>query len=323
MRHDIIREQKAIWFLEEESTLHRRFSRLDTMYVDLASRDIPLQIMPIGGNSAARKDFGVSIEPHNPDLTRLIASALSERGSWYLTADIKRSVCNFVRQVAGRVLRYGKAVFEIVLLRNPETNELIGCDLFDINTRTLSFEGDNVYQQIPPKVAAERGVPTTIQLDPNRLAIFSQPSQFRRDLTAMIQALGHVGTSGLTRMYEASQYQSNLGYDIKEHIRAEHLAIAAATRSVGWDANQNFYELFTEYYILHRRLIFQEFLITLREAILERLNSVIGTIAVLFGTGARLEVTGLPTIADVSRAKNELATGSRTFGSVLDDFTLL
>ena len=55
MRHDIIREQKAIWFLEEESTLHSSCCVLVGPCMSILHCYIPLQIMPIGGNSAALK----------------------------------------------------------------------------------------------------------------------------------------------------------------------------------------------------------------------------------------------------------------------------
>ena len=326
MRDNFIREQRSVWFFPDEPEPRlvpgELFSRLDNIYVDVLPRDISLPMMPIGGKSQARKSFAIAITPQDKQLSRVIARALSEGHRSYRNTDITSAVCDFVQRVASRLARYEKAVFEIVLLRDPDTKELVGCDLFEINVRTLTWGNNRVFQRVPAKVAAERQVPTIIDLEIERLAVFSLPSEFQ-NLAKTKDALAHLGGGSLAQMYEASQKESNLGYDIKEHIRAEHLAIAAATRSMGWSANQNLYELFTEYYVLDRRLVFEEFIITLRESILETLNQVIGKIAERFGTVAKIDVTGLPTREDVNRAKNELASGSRTFGSVLDDFSLL
>jgi hypothetical protein len=326
MPGNFIREQKSVWFFLEESTTRggagSLYSRLDNIYADVLPRDIPLNIMPIGGTSAARRDFAVSITPADEQLIRLITTASSEDRGSYPSTNIKRAVCNFVHRTASRLLQRGKVVFEIVLLRDQQTKNLVGCDLFEINVRTLTIEKNRVFQRVPPQVAAERKVPTIIDLDIDRLAIFSMPSAFR-DLAETKQALAHLGGGSLAQMYDASRADNKLGYDIKEHIRAEHLAIAAATRSIGWSANQNLYKLFTEYYVLHRQLVFQGFVITLRESILQTLNEAVGRIAQHFGTTAELSVNGLPTLEDVNRAKNELINGGRTFVSVLDDFSLL
>jgi hypothetical protein len=326
MRNDFLRNQKSVWFFADDSEpglkSDRPFSGLDSIYADALARDIPLHVMPIGGTSQARKDFTITLEPSDEKLERVIANALAEQRGSYYGRDLTRAVCDFVARCASRLMRYGNAVFEIVFLLDRNTSELQGCHLFEINVRTISFERNRVLQRIPAKVAAERKVSMIIDLDESRLAIFSVPPAFQY-LTETKQALAQLGGGALARMYEASQNNNKLGYDAKEHIRAEHLAIAAATRSTGWSANQSLYELFTEYYVLHRRLVFEGFVIALRESILQTLNKAVGKIAEQFGTTAKLKVTGLPTLEDVNRAKEELASGGRTFGSVLDDFSLL
>jgi hypothetical protein len=327
MNREAVREQKSIWFFPEESLQQKSgdiYSRLDSVYLDVLPRDIPLSIMPIGGKSVARKNFAVSIVPADEQMTQTIAGALAENRRPYMPTDIKRSVCDFVPRIASRLLQREKVVFEIVSLRDPKTNELVGCDLFEINVQTLTFEKNQVFQRVPSQIAAERNVPTIIDLDIERLAVFSLPPEFR-DLAKIKQALGRLGGGSLTQMYEASRQDTNLGYDIKDHIRSEHLAIAAATRTTGWSANQTqtLYELFTEYYVLHRQLVFQRFIIGLREWILINVNEVVGRIANLWGKTASIEVSGLPILADVQRAQFELAQGARTFASVLDDFSLL
>ena len=124
-------------------------------------------------------------------------------------------------------------------------------------------------------------------------------------------------------MYSATRNQTDSFYDAKEHIRAEKLALAAATRTIGWTGGETLSEIFLEYYTLHRRLVFERFVISLREPILETLNEMLDRVGPRFGARSRLQISGLPTLKDVETAMIEFAAGERTFNSVLDDFTLL
>jgi len=323
---NLIRDQKSVWFFADQPEplldVDKPFRGLDSIYADVLPRDISLHVMPIGGQSEARKDFHVELEPADEELTSIIAQALADQDGSYHSRDLRRVVCDFVRRVAARLIRYEHAAFEIVLLRDRHSNELTACDLFEINVATLSRDADGIIQKVPPEVAVERKVPTIIHLDPDRLALFRLPPEFK-NLRETKEALSYLGGSALFQMYEAAQADDSLGYDAKNHIRAEHLATAAATRSIGWNDNTTYYGLFSEYYVVHRRLTFEGFVIRLREAILATLNEAVAKIAIECGKRAELKVPGLPTLADVNRAKAELAAGSRTFNSVLDDFSLL
>jgi hypothetical protein len=219
-------------------------------------------------------------------------------------------------------MRDGKAAFEIVLLRDRTSKEVVGFDFFGIDVRSLTFKREAVIQTVPNEWATQRKVPTKIELDHGKLVVFSLPTEFE-NLSETKDALSQMGGAALVRMYETAQADNKLGYDAKEHIRAEHLAIAAATRAMGWSANQNLYELFTEYYVLYRRLVFERSIISLRESILATLNDGLQRVAAEFKKTAKLGIHGLPTIDDVNRAMGEVSTGDRTFGSVLDDFSLL
>jgi hypothetical protein len=318
MRNNLISDQKSVWFFDPQA--ERQFdggdlyARLDSVYTDVLPRDISMHVMPIGGTSKARKEFAISILPKDEKLEGIIACAVAEQPDSYFGRGITAAVCEFVERVTSRLMYYGKAaVFEIVFLRDPKTNNLAGCDLFSRR---------EIIQRVPAKVAAERNLPTSIELDLDRLAIFSLPTEFQA-IGKLKESLSKLGGGTLTRMFDTSRQSDRFGYDIKEHIRFQQLATAAATRSIGWSANQNLYELFTEYYILYRRLRFERFIIILRESILETLSVAIDRIAKQFGTTAELKVVGLPTLSDVERARRELAAGQRKFGSVLDDFTLL
>jgi hypothetical protein len=323
-RSNVVHDQKFVWFPadEDESRLSREepFGELESVYLDTLPRDISVHVMPIGGTSRARKNFAVSIEPDDKPFEEVIAMGLEQGGSYH--ADLSRAACNFFQQTASRLMRDEGAAYEVVLLRDKDRDEAIGFDLFGINLQSLEFKRETVIQIVPEDWATEHKLPTRIEVEREKMVVFSLPSEFR-DLNKTKDSLRQLGGAAIAQMYETAQANKNLGYDAKEHIRAEHLALAAATRSTGWSAGQNLYDLFTEYYVLYRRLIFERSIISLRESILSTLNDALHRIAGHFNKVVTLRIEGLPTLDDANRAIRELATGNRTFGSVLDDFSLL
>jgi hypothetical protein len=318
---NVVNDQKLVWFPaeEDEPRLSREepFAGLESVYLDTLPRDISLHVMPIGGTSRARKNFAVRVEPDDKAFEQVIATGLEQR-----EADLSRAACNFFQQTASRMVRDGGAAYEFVLIRERDSEQAIGFDVFGIDIRSLDFKKNTVVQTVPQQWATEHKLPTRIEVDRSKVVIFALPPEFR-DLSETKDVLSQLGGDAVIRMYEAAQAEKDLGYDAKKHIRAENLALVAATRHIGWTGGQNLYELFTEYYVLHRRLVFERTIISLRESILRTLNESLSTISAAFNKVASLRIDGLPSREDVERAMSELSTGNRTFESVLDDFSLL
>jgi hypothetical protein len=323
-RNNLVADQQSVWFPFEE--FQKRPSgdsllEVEGIYSTTFPRDISLHIMPIGGRSRARKGFKVSLEPHDEEFEQVVASALADQHQDY-AYELARKVCDFFHHCAARIIEQGKAVYEIVLLSDSDTGESKCFELVPIDVRTLESRHGKTFQIVPTEWAARHDLPTTIPLQDDRLIIFSPPSSFS-SLNEINEALARLGGAGISRMYSTTRDDPTSFYDAREHIRAEKLALAAATRTIGWTGGETLSEIFLEYYTLHRRLIFERFVISLREAILQTLNEVLGRVGPRFGKSARLQISGLPTLDDVAKAVDELAAGERTFNSVLDDFTLL
>jgi hypothetical protein len=109
-------------------------------------------------------------------------------------------------------------------------------------------------------------------------------------------------------------------YDSSQHFRSQHVAVAAATKALGWNARGLFSDDTLEYYELHRQLRFERFKIALREGILTTLNSTLQRVGRELGFSAKLHIEGLPIHSDVERADEMLASGSGTFRDVLEPF---
>ena len=323
-RNNFVADQQSVWFPFEK--LQKRSGgdsllELEGIYSSTFPRDTSLHIMPIGGRSRARKEFKVSLEPEDEEFEQIVAGALADQHHDY-AYQLAHEVCDFFHHCGARITEYGKAVYEIVSLNEADTGKLRSFELVPIDVRTLEKRHGKIFQIVPLEWAEKHELPTNIPLQNDRLVIFSPPPTCS-NLDEVNAALAQLGSGRILRMYSATRNRTNSFYDAKEHIRAEKLALAAATRTIGWTGGETLTEIFLEYYTLHRRLVFERFVISLREAILQTLNEMLDRVGPRFEVQSRLQISGLPTLEDVAAAMNELCAGERTFNSILDDFTLL
>jgi hypothetical protein len=321
--NSLVADQKSVWYPVER--FQRRsegdhLSRLEGIYATTFPRDVSLYIMPIGGRSRNRKDFKILLEPEDTEFEEILANSLVERHHGYAHR-LTEAVCDFFQHCAARIIDGGRAVYEIVSLTEPTSGELKSFELVSIDVQTLRSDRGIIFQVVPLEWAEKHSLPETIPFEADRLVVFSCPAF--PNLTEIKESLAHLGGTKMFRMYSTVRESTDSSYDIKDHIRAETLAFAAATRPIGWNGGQTLTDVFLEYYTLHRRLIFQRFVISLREAILNTLNEALHRIGPRFGTDAKLVISGLPMLQDVETAMRELAAGERGFNSVIEDFRVL
>jgi hypothetical protein len=290
-RNNLVADQQSVWFPFDQLQKRRggdSLLELEGIYSTTFPRDTSLSVMPIGGRSRARKEFKVSLEPHDEEFEQIVASALADQHHDY-AYQLAHEVCDFFHHCAARIMEYGKAVYEIVSLNDVNTGEPSSFELVPIDVRTLEERRGKIFQIVPLEWAEEHKLPTTIPLQKDRLVIFSPPPSCS-NLNEINAALAQLGSRGILRMYSATRNQTDSFYDAEEHIRAEKLALAAATRTIGWTGGETLSEIFLEYYTLHRRLVFERFVISLREAILETLNEMLDRVGPRFGARSRLQI---------------------------------
>lgn len=99
-----------------------------------------------------------------------------------------------------------------------------------------------------------------------------------------------------------------------------NLALAKATRIIGWNARQLFQNEALEYYLTHRFLSFESFKIALRDNILKTLNEGLERAGKIVGFKAHILVTGLSSRSDVEAAMGRLKAGNSTFKEILEPF---
>jgi hypothetical protein len=101
-----------------------------------------------------------------------------------------------------------------------------------------------------------------------------------------------------------------------------NLALVEAVKPIGWNARGTFNNCVLSYYWIRMSLTFEKFKIRLREAMLATLNRSLQRIGEKVGFKAEIKMEGLPTIADVDNASDQLASGAMPFTEVMKVFEL-
>src|SRR5205823_1680182 len=213
--------------------LPKAFTRF---YTDMFIKDVSLGIMPIGGN-ARRADFSVDVTPPNPAVEELIISGL--RTHDYERA-LKSTLSEFFRLLASEVCAMDRAVYEIVYLENAES-ETVGFEFVYINDAQIASEDDQLYQRVPKEEAERRSVAEMIPLPKENVLVFRAPDGLVKTLRETRDSLFPLNDLALSS-FASDAFRSKIPYDYGVHREALEVALATATRDVGWTARGLFRE---------------------------------------------------------------------------------
>jgi hypothetical protein len=283
-------------------------------YSSMLIDDVVVGVIPIGGRSD-RQQFMARILPEDGQVERLISEAIG-RGH---ERDLGPALCHFVGDCARTIMHYGQAVYEIVFLSDAAGGDPSTFALELIHPDTLIQTWRGIAQQIPQRIAAERGLPTRLELPMDRL-IQIQPRVYktgkvRHALRTLVVLSGRLLPEFAIQPQGSDQ---RMPFDFAEYERAQKVALAVAGRQIGWNARSSLQNEVLEYYWLDRHLRFVEFKTTLREEIIATLGEGLTRAGHRRGFDVRLEVDGLPSTEDVRRARGMLAAGQGTFKEIVE-----
>lgn len=157
-----------------------------------------------------------------------------------------------------------------------------------------------------------------LELDPARLVTIRLDPTTERDVADAVAFLQEASSQHQNEgdlMDQAMRCQGP--YDWSAHHRSTGDLIAAATVPIGWAARTLYRDRRLDPYTVWRSLQFLAFKIRVREAILAGINAALTIAGSVLGYEARLEITGLPTMADVTQAENDLETGQRSLPDMI------
>jgi len=287
-------------------------------YSHMLVEDVSSGIMPFRGTKIW-ETFKVVISPNSSDIENLVILALGEQ---YHRRALEEVVCDFCRECSQLLMSYGEAIYEISYLIDDEDKK-VGFDLNYINPRTLRRRIGKIFQYVPREIAEERQVSEFIELSPNDILIFQAPKYIRNDFPNILSSLKYLDKHQFTgidvRKFMPESQHSN--YDFKLHRYYLQLALAHSFKKIGWNVRQLFEDDMLEYYILHRRLLFEKFKIELRQSILATLNIGLGRAGKQMGFQAIIQIEGLPSLNDVDEMRNKLESGDLNFNDIMYRFS--
>jgi hypothetical protein len=152
--------------------------------------------------------------------------------------------------------------------------------------------------------------------------VFSIPTSWKQLLKDTLRALLVISKNPAPQfaiknpLEAASKYYFEAG----SHIYAQKLALAAATRQIGWNARGLFSDEISEFYTLKRQLQFERFKIELRDDILATLNQGLKTSFRKLELDCEVSIKGLLTIAEVEKADAALDAGTIPFADIWNLF---
>lgn len=249
----------------------------------------------------------------------LIASALTERRS---RSSISEAVRSFICTAARHLVLAGPTTYEIDY-RFPKgstpTAAPFAFRLELVTPGTLSYRGTTPIQYVPDAVGGQRdrnGL-TYVELDAATLVTFSLDHQMEASVRRMVTFLrcANLQQGADAALVEQSMREAT-PYDFSAHQREKGELFASVTAPVGWNVRDLFKEDHLEPYNVWRQLRFLEFKVRVRDRVMMQLNTTVRDVGEQLGFEATIELSGLPTIADVEAAKDDLRTGRRGLGDL-------
>ena len=110
------------------------------------------------------------------------------------------------------------------------------------------------------------------------------------------------------------------GYVFSDQATLQKLAVAASTAPIGWDARGMFSEVVTAPYMAYRRLRFVRFWVETVEDTVAFLNRFTSSDSLYGKSAFTFSLSGLPSPQDVSKAMQDVRSGSLTVEGVHSSF---
>jgi hypothetical protein len=281
--------------------------------------DVRNGVMPYSRTS--KWPLKARVEPADSDTEDLIEQAISSRD---YRSRLYEAVTEFVHDCAALMMAYGKAIYEIAYLLDSE-NKPAAFVLLHFLPSSVKVEGKRLMQYIPESVRRELELPTeAIELTPENIITFELPTYMRDDYESMMTALYVPGEVASMPDFVLPSMKGEIApvpFDVNKFSRDQKMAVAEATKLIGWNARQIADDEFiTEYYWLHRHLLFERFKVEVRTSILSTLNEAITRAGKKLGFAGQIIVEGLPILTDVQDIQEALAGGNKKFGDVIKPF---
>ncbi len=243
----------------------------------------------------------------------LIADALSERPFPSLNDGLRK----FVSSTAQYLVFGGPCTYEIDYLYRAgaeSDDQPVAFGLELIQPGTLAALDGAPIQYVLPTISKTRDATglSYVTLDLSTLVTFTLPPELAGPVRTMVEFLL---TANREQQKEFQLTRQSLTettpYNFSAHLREKGKLFAEVTQPIGWNVRDLFKDDQLEPFSVWRQIRFLEFKVTVRDRIIEQLNTLMGQVGERMGFSAKLEVGGVPTLDDVRIAKEDFESGRR------------
>lgn len=302
---------------KDDPIIKRRPSYHFFFYPRMLGEDLTHGVLP--SLSLNRNWYSVQVEPKNTELEKILAFAISKRD--YYERRLADAAYWFFERVVSTLAYYGKSYFEIVEIIDPKSEKVKAFDLSPIQPMSLFFRKDHWVQYIPKSISDKRNSDQYINIPSQNVLGFKFPDPFDQKWMSLMESLAQINDNTLE--FGLPKYGSNektVPFDFKLHHKIREQAASKLTSEIGWNLRKYPPEGILEYYWFHRFLKFEKFKILVRDSIVNTLNEGLSRINNKLGMQGKIVIKGLPTLDDVERAQDDLATGNRSGEEILKQF---
>ncbi len=276
------------------------FSKNDSfdmkMYAHMFLEDVYVGILPFDDREKPSFSVGLNGGDRNSEFE------LCEAIERHSRRDLKEGFTDFVRETA-KALAYDGKVYYRILFHDDKKSRF---DLIRLHREDVwSFFGYHFVLSRTRHPHKQAG-----NLRWGQIVCFKLPPEYKT-LPSIVRKMSKVDPTGLPD-FALDQYDlecpksDRIPVDFNVIKNSEEYKLGRLTRTVGWTGRRLLSERMTEYYFMHRELIFKAFLIGLRDAIVVDLNKVLGILAAQIGFPSSITTHGLPTTDEVSNSQDLL-----------------
>jgi len=287
-------------------------------YTYLLYQDLDF-VMPYELNRESDPEVLV-VGPDADRATPLIEQALSGRER---TSSLYNALRKFVSSAAQHLVLAGPIAYEIDYLYPAESADpSAGPSAFrlePIAPGTFAYHGRTPIQYVLATLGSqqdETGL-TYVELDPETLTTirFDEPTEIAvRRMVDFLRAANSLQGSEHALMEQSMRGMTPYSFSQDQRERGE--LFATVTEPVGWNVRGLFTDNRLEPYNVWRGIRFLEFKIRLRDLIIDRLNQALHQAGGRLGFQATIELSGLPALAEVQEAKDDLRAGRRGLSEI-------
>jgi hypothetical protein len=309
------REQSAVYYTSDsDASAARYMRRMQSTYTWMFIEDI-CRVIPSGANDDNYREK-VIVTTDEQDIISKIADGFDHGHDGY-HRDIAYPLSEFLRLMMGELCFDGSASFEIARLFEPGKDTPTAFKLFHLNPSQLRRRNGQLIQVVPEDIAKQYKVSTAIHIPEENVVTFVLPRELRKQISMACNHLDLLSRRDSTELVMRAQ-REGLPYVFSEHNRAMHIAIAASTSSIGWNARGMFNDMTLTPFWLKRQVQFHRFEHKLRTALIDQINLFLARIGPRFGFSAQLRLEGFLTDQELTDIEGHIDRGDISMVAVVD-----